>query len=217
MIGVFDSGVGGLASVAYIREKIPDIDLFYIADTEHSPYGKKSLDEITKITESNIEKLRDMGAERVLIACCTASTVHPYIKRELKEISIPIVEPTARCAAISHSNGKIGVVATERTVRSEAFSDAIRKYCPIAEVYQYPAQELVGYIEEKQYAKAHEFIIGISEKIKLDGCQTLVLGCTHFSHARRVFEGCLPSLSIIDSAYIGALEVIRYMKSRTLQ
>ena len=213
MIGVFDSGVGGLASVSYIKEALPDIDLAYIADTENSPFGTKSHGEIVKITEYNIERLRQMGAERVLIACCTASTAHPYISEGAAKISIPIIEPTARRAAFAAEGGKIGVIATERTVKSSAFPTAIKRYCPIAEVCQYPAQELVEYIENREASAVHEFISKTAEKITKDGCTTLILGCTHFSHARVVFSRHLPTVNVIDSAHAGALEVIRYAKN----
>ena len=213
MIGVFDSGVGGLASVAYIKEALPCVDIAYIADTKNAPFGSKDEGEIVKITEENIERLLNMGARRVLIACCTASTVHSHIRRDLAEASIPIIEPTAACAAISSEGGRIGVIATERTVRSYAFPRAIEKYCPIAKVYQYPAQELVGYIERREYSKSHDFIGKAAEKIIRDGCTTLILGCTHFSHARAVFSKYLPEVNIVDSAHAGALEVIRYAKA----
>ena len=80
MVGLFDSGSGGLNTIRYIKEHAPDVDLVYLIDRKRAPYGIKTQEELTAITNENINTLCDMGAERVLIACCTASTVHPLIK-----------------------------------------------------------------------------------------------------------------------------------------
>ena len=91
MVGLFDSGSGGLNTVRYIKENAPDVDLVYLIDRARAPYGIKTEKELVGITSENIERLLDMGATRVLIACCTASTVHPQLSHGLKIISIPIV------------------------------------------------------------------------------------------------------------------------------
>ena len=76
MIGVFDSGDGGLLAVEKIRERSPECDLIFLADRENAPYGTKSRTEIIRITKRNIKRLKELGASRILIACCTASSVY---------------------------------------------------------------------------------------------------------------------------------------------
>ena len=78
MIGVFDSGNGGLITVEKIRELSADADICFLADRENAPYGTKSKNEIISLSKRNIKRLRDAGADKILIACCTASAVYPF-------------------------------------------------------------------------------------------------------------------------------------------
>ena len=145
MIGVFDSGVGGLTALAELRRLLPRTDMIYLADREHAPYGTKSEEEILSLAENCIKRLITAGAERILIACCTASTLHSRLTEGARRITTPIIAPAAR-AAQRVSRGKIAVIATEATVRSHAFR---RELLAIGEceVTEHAAQELVAMVE----------------------------------------------------------------------
>ncbi len=206
--GLFDSGSGGLNTVRYVKELYPDIDLVYLIDRENSPYGIKTEKEIIKITENNIRYLKDMGAERVLIACCTASTVWDKLKEEYKALSIPIIDAVALAAEKATRNGRIGVIATERTVNSHSFKKRLPKF----KVYEKACGELVGMIDggiNDQTAAKNDIakIDGMLSCLYGKNIDTLILGCTHFPALEKtISELAYPHgiKSIVNSARIGA-------------
>ncbi len=214
MIGIFDSGRGGIASLKYVRGMLPRVDIAYLADRKNSPYGTKSTAELVCLVCEDIRRLVAFGAEKILIACCTASTVHSFLPTEYRDISIPIISPTAKIAAGLTENGKITVIATQTTVLSGAFGAEIKRINPEASVYSIPCQGLVGLIEGRCEKEALETeILEICEKIDSLGTDTLVLGCTHFSHVRGIFEKNLKTVKTVDSAAIGASVIANEIKT----
>ena len=201
MIGVLDSGRGGLVAYKELRRLMPRADITYLADRKNAPYGNKSPKEILHLTERGIRRLWDMGCEIILIACCTASSLHEMLPEELKNISIPIITPTARLCEGSRS---VLVIATEHTARSGAFSKEIRRFSN-ASVREIPMQPLVNLIEWGRDTKsAVERIVKMCE-----GYDTLILGCTHFSHLLSDLRERLPDMKILSPAHIGANEIIK--------
>ena len=214
MIGIFDSGVGGITVAKELRRLSPLSDLCFFADRKNAPYGTKSEAELIPLVKRDAEILFNMGAERIIMACCTASTVHRLLPEELKRITVPIIEPTARAAAKATKNGKIGIIATEATVRSSAFGKALSKYEVIRDVLEVPAQPLVGMVE----SGARDGNIGKNDKMLLceiltpfrhGGFDTLILGCTHFPHLYGEISEILPGVKIISSSHEGALEIVK--------
>ncbi|MBQ7343605.1 MAG: aspartate/glutamate racemase family protein [Clostridia bacterium] len=207
MVGLFDSGSGGLNTVRYIREAV-DVDLVYLIDRENAPYGIKTKKELVRITERNIRRLLDMGAERVLIACCTASTVYKSIGKEYREKAIPIIEAVANTAKYSTRSGRIGVIATKRTVDSHAFSRAL----PGCKTYELSLGELVGMIDsglsDETVTEADEVRLEkMLKPVLAKNIDTLILGCTHFPSLKetaRKIASRYGVTSIVDSARVGA-------------
>lgn len=208
MVGLFDSGSGGLNTVRYVKEYSPDVDLVYLIDRARAPYGIKTERELVEITKENIEALLDRGAERVLIACCTASTVHSLLPNELRSLSIPIIDAIAKMAKNSTRIGRIGVIATERTVRSHLFKTALSG----CEVHELALTDLVTLID----GGLCDTSIDGEGKIALEqmllpllkrDIDTLVLGCTHFPALIKTIENITRPYgvrTVIDSARIGA-------------
>ncbi len=214
MTGIFDSGAGGLAALTELRRICPTEDILFLADRKNAPYGTKTEEEILRLTKRNIYRLRLAGAERVLIACCTASTVYGLLTPEERSISVPIIEPTAVRAARATENGTVAVIATEHTARSGAFGRAVRREDRGIRVFEHAAQELVGIAERA--AHGYEMSGGERETVASAvrtalgcGADTLVLGCTHFSHLTdEICRTCKGrGVRLIDAARIGA-EVI---------
>ena len=206
MIGIFDSGVGGFCALREIRRLLPREDIVYLADRKNAPYGTKSEDEIICLTKADIKRLCAYGVKKILIACCTASSLHDLLPRELQNISIPIITPTARLCRDSSS---VLVIATEHTVRSGAFSKEIKRFSD-ANVREIPMQPLVSLIEWGRDTKcATDEIVEMCE-----GCDTLILGCTHFSHLYDDLRARLPKVKILSPAHIGANEVRKIKISR---
>ena len=211
MIGIFDSGVGGLTAYREVRRLAPRLDIVYLADRKNAPYGTKGRDELVELVKNDIRVLRSMGAADILIACCTASTVYPFLDEGSRQRTIPIIEPAADSAVGLH---RITVIATEYTVKSRAFSDSVRKRNPDASVLEIPAQRLVslveggardGYLSEE----CREYLNGVASRAKDFGADGLILGCTHFSHLENTLRALLPEVKIISPAREGAKRLIR--------
>lgn len=211
MIGIFDSGVGGLCALYKLRELLPREDLIYLADRKNAPYGTKAKDEILSFTKINIKRLRALGAEGILIACCTASTLYGELSLSEREICTPIITPSAKIAATVGK--KIAVIATEHTARSRAFSREIGSFSDCA-VTEMAAQELVRLVEcgnrdGRVSCECHDYLNGLSDRIKETGADTLILGCTHFSHLEGEIGAMLPHIKIISPAREGAKEIAK--------
>lgn len=208
MLGLFDSGTGGVNTVRYLKETNDDSDLVYLIDRSNAPYGIKTEQEILEITKSNIRILTDMGAERVLIACCTASTVHEKLPESEKSVSIPIIDTIADKAKSATRSGRVGVIATNHTVRTHAFAKALSGLY----VREYGASELVdmidgGVSDSTVTSTDKEKIESILEPTLTSGIDTLILGCTHFPAIIRTIDEISKkygNITLVDSARVGA-------------
>ena len=207
MVGLFDSGSGGLNTVRYLQAA-GDVDLVYLIDRENAPYGIKTKKELIGITERNIRHLVDMGARRVLIAFFTASTVYRSLGKDYREKAIPIIEAVANAAKNSTRSHRIGVIATKRTVDSHAFVRALAG----CKTYELALGELVGMIDsglsdetvrEDDEKRLEEML----KPILVKDVDTLILGCTHFPSLKKTalkIASRYGVTSVVDSALIGA-------------
>ena len=135
-IGVFDSGIGGLTVLQSVARLLPRESLIYLGDTARAPYGPKSAETVTEYALDNAGFLADKGIKLLVVACNTVSAVALDALRERHPIPvIGVVEPGARAAAESTRNGRVGVVGTEATIASGAYSRALRAHRPDVEVY----------------------------------------------------------------------------------
>jgi glutamate racemase len=208
MLGLFDSGRGGLNTVRYLKKYKADGDLIYLIDGNNAPYGIRTEKEITEIATENVRLLTDMGARRVLIACCTASTVHPNLPKRYQEVSVPIITPIARATKRATRTGRIGVIATEHTVSSEAF----RKALDGCSVKQLSLSELVplidaGLSDDTVTDADITRLEAMLEPILKEDIDTLILGCTHFPALKNTIDKIAEKygdIRLIDSAKVGA-------------
>lgn len=207
MTGIFDSGVGGFNALYELRRLLPREDIIYLADVKNAPYGTKTEDELIRLVKEDIRRLHGLGCERILIACCTASTVWYELSELERKITIPIIAPSATLAA--SRGGKITVIATERTVRTKAFSREIIKISNSVSVTELSAQGLVALVEcgnrdGNTDGECAAMLDEIAEEARSNGSSALILGCTHFSHLKRELAARLPNVEIINPAEIGA-------------
>ena len=208
MIGVFDSGAGGLFAAETLRSLRPKIDIAFFADRENAPFGIKNKREIVDITARGIDKLLNFGAEKVLIACCTASTVFDMLPEDIKEVSVPIIQSVSQAAADITKNRKIGILSTEATLKSGSFPKEILKILPTAQVVSYASRALVsladaGESDGKLGEDGKKIIMKEISPFLDSGIDTLVLGCTHFA-AFETEIGNRLGVSIVNSAKAGA-------------
>jgi glutamate racemase len=179
-IGVFDSGVGGLTVVAELRRRLPEEGILYLGDTARLPYGTKSPSTVFRYTQRNVDFLVGHGVKAVVVACNTASAL------ALEGLTSPVpvwgvVEPGAE-RAVAASRGRIGVIATESTVASQAYARALHRLRPDVEVVSQACPLLVPLVEEGWLedpvteAVARRYL----EPLLAARIDTLVLGCTHY-------------------------------------
>ncbi len=211
MIGIFDSGVGGLCAYWQVRRMLPTEDIIYLADRKNAPYGTKTKDEILSFTRKNIKILKNMGARAVLIACCSASSIHHLLDADERRLSTPIIAPAAEAAA--RHGRSIAVIATRHTVRQSAFGNAIGAISD-ATVTELAEQELVSLVEKGNRdgridTRCRKYLSDMAERIALTGADTLILGCTHFSHLEGEIGRLLPGVRIISPARVGATKMVR--------
>lgn len=213
MVGLIDSGEGGIVTAREIRRINETLDLTLLLDRKNAPYGKKSEGELIEITSANIERLLSLGARRVLLACCTASTVWALLPKEMRELTVPIISPTARRAQDLTETGRIAVIATEATVRSGEWSRQLYP-CTVTELAEGELVTLVesGASDGRIQKKEREILEGLLLPLSHTGADTLILGCTHFPALEGEIKKEVQKYGIkhtVSSAKEGALELLR--------
>ncbi len=199
-IGVFDSGVGGLTVVAALMRHLPQESILYLGDTARLPYGTKSPQTVQRYTHRNIDFLLRRGVKAVVVACNTASALAP----EVFDAELPIwgvVEPGARTAA-AIGTARVGIIATESTVRSDAYGLALRRLRPELEVLSQPCPLFVPLVEEGwgEDPIAEQIARRYLEPLLTAHIDTLVLGCTHYPLLVPILRQILgESVQLVDS------------------
>ncbi len=221
MIGILDSGIGGENTAANVRELYPALDVLLLKDTKNAPYGTKSQEELINITNANIDLLLRHGARRVLIGCCTASTVWDKLSERQRSVSIPIIEPTAMLAQSLTKSGKIALIATERTVKDGAFARALGNSLSLS----LPIQSLVTLTESGARdgalsKKEARFLDDVLAPLEYSGADTLILGCTHFPALENEILKRVKKYGIentVSSAFAAAYELGHYPEARATE
>lgn len=203
-IGIFDSGVGGLTVYRAIRERYPEEDLIYFGDTARVPYGPKSPNTIIEYSVQNSRFLLQKNVKILIVACNTSSAVAIPHLRQLTNIPIiGVIEPGAQEAVRSSHSGRIGIIGTEGTIRSQAYSHAISQLMPEAEVSNKACPLFVSLVEEGWQqgtiaeSIARQYLHYFADK----DIDTLVLGCTHYPLLREVIQKTVgEGVTLVDSA-----------------
>jgi len=204
MIGIFDSGVGGLTVVRAILEQVPGYDIVYFGDTAHTPYGTKSADTVIGYTVKNIEFLLSQGAKLIVIACNTASSV--ATAEVLERFSVPIFEvitPAVEQALQLSKNFNFGVIGTRATVNSGIYEKKIMDKHPQAKVYSVACPLLVPLVEEGWLRKREtaSIVRKYLLPLKVRQIDTLILGCTHYPLLKKLIQRKIGRrVQLIDSS-----------------
>ena len=222
-IVVLDSGLGGLTVARALREVLPLEDIVYFGDTARLPYGSNSPDTVAMFVKQIIAYLRPLNPKHVVIACNTATALAlPAVRGAFPDMPISgVIEPGSRAAVVAAGARRvpcIGVLATEATVRSRAYSHAIHRKRHHARVIQQAAPLLVPIIEEGrdlQDPLVHLALKQYLQPMVDHRMQVLVLGCTHYPVLRPVVERMLgDAVPVIDSARLCAEDVTRRLTSQ---
>lgn len=199
-IGVFDSGLGGLSVLRALREQLPGVPLLYLADSAHAPYGDRSTEFLTERSLAIGQYLMDQGAGLLVVACNTATTqAVAALRARWPELPIVGVEPGVKPAAAATRNGRIGVLATTATVRSERFKHLVSSYAAGLQVVAQACPGLVERIEQGDLNSPalRELVEGYCEPLRQAEVDTVVLGCTHYPFIRPLFQQALGSQVLI--------------------
>jgi glutamate racemase len=218
-IGVFDSGVGGLSVLRHIRALLPDEHLIYVADQGFAPYGGKPEAVLVERSLGIAEFLLEQGVKALVVACNTATVAAIKAVRE-RHPQLPIVgvEPGLKPAAAQSRAGKIGVMATERTLSGEKFLQLMAQIASAshAEFLLQPCVGLVDLIELGQVDGAATLALldRYIAPLLAQGADTLVLGCTHYPFVRPAIERLLaqagkPGVGLIDTGEAVARQLQR--------
>ena len=203
-IGIFDSGIGGLTVLQQVTRLLPREVLVYLGDTARSPYGTKSPEVVARYACENTDFLMARGLKMLVVACNTASAVALDVLRERYELPVVgVIEPGAQEAVRRSTNRRIGVIGTEATIASGAYTQALRALDPNIEVYTRACPLFVPLVEEgwvdNEVARAT--IALYLGSLKHSGIDTLILGCTHYPLLKNSLAEFLgPEVCLIDSA-----------------
>jgi len=203
MIGVFDSGLGGLTVLKEFIRLLPQYDYLYLGDNARAPYGDKDQESIYRYTKEAVDYLFSAGCTLVILACNTASAdslrklQHDYPDRKILGVLIPLAE-----AAVAIGAQRIGIMATASTVASDSYRREIQKLQSKAKVIQLATPLLVPLIEagQERTVSARRIIKKYVLKLKSYNVQVVILGCTHYSFIANTIKRYLGSRIIcLDS------------------
>jgi glutamate racemase len=216
IIGVFDSGFGGLTVLRALLELVPDADYAYFGDTARLPYGSKSVETVARYAVEAAHFLESQGARMLVIACNTATAL--ALDRITAAADVPVigvVEPGAHTAASSTKNNKVVVIGTEATVSSHAYRKALasrklqarEKACPLL----VPLVE-EGWVDHPVTEQVARIYLAEAFADGFHDADTLVLGCTHYPLLKPLLKRVTPGhVSIVDSAESTACAVASHL------
>ena len=238
MIGVFDSGHGGLTVLKALRDQFPTTSFIYLGDHANAPYGNRSSDDVVELTRIGVEALFKQGCKLVVLGCNTATSI---ACRTLQQDWLPnsdwqgrnvlgIIAPTVEVATQTpwgvtepqypqmYKEDVIAVFATQRTIDSAVYDEEIRKRCPQVEVISQACQSLAGAIEAGETTEDLEKIVANYVSLMME--QTAgkvphfaVLGCTHYPLVEPLFVKHLPpSCRVLSQPRIVAQALDHYLK-----
>lgn len=216
MIGIFDSGIGGLTVVKAITERIPGYDIIYFGDTARAPYGNKSPETVIEYAVQDMTFLLNNGAKIIVMACNTASSVAFDIIEKRFEVPVfEVITPAVEFALEFSRKTAIGVIGTRATVKSGIYEKKIKVLNPDARVYSVACPLLVPLVEEGWIDRPETAMIvkKYLHPLKVRQIDTLILGCTHYPLLKHVIQRKIGKrINIIDSSTGVAKKVEKFLK-----
>ena len=211
MIGIFDSGVGGMTVARAIETLCPGFPLVYLGDLARSPYGSKSPAMITEYSRRNTDFLLRQGAKIIVIACnSAASTASPFLRSHYPHTIVDVIFPAVQKAASTSVSGRIGIIGTRATINSGLYEKRIQDIRPQAKVHSQACPLLVPLVEEGWLARRETKMITKQylRPLKDKQIDTLILGCTHYPLLKKIIAPRIGrKVHIIDSSVEVALHL----------
>lgn len=210
MIAILDSGIGGKGIEKEIKKLLPKVKIAYLADTKNFPYGTKKISVLHQILEENIEKMRQKGAQIIVLACNSATVSSVNYLRQKFDLPIVGVVPALKPAAEMTKTKKIAIFATPITSKSRATDKLIKNYCQDIEVYKIVFSHLANEIEKGETQKVTLEVAAVWQKYQDKNIDVIVLGCTHYTLIKKDIGKIVGSkVKVIDSNQAVAKQVKR--------
>ena len=213
-IGIFDSGLGGLTVLKAVARRLPQENIVYLGDTARVPYGTKSKEAIIRFSLQNMTVLLQRKVKMVVVACNSSSShALSVLMASCPVPVIGVIEPGVARALAETRNQRIGVIATQATVASEAYAKALRRSSRNVRVVSQPCPLFVPLVEEGWTQKAVTYQIAETylATLRQSRVDALILGCTHYPLLKPVLRKIMgPEVRLVDSAQ----EVSRAVQQR---
>lgn len=220
LIGVFDSGVGGLSILDEALRQLPDHDYLYFADSANAPYGEKTSEWIAARSLHICQFLVESGCQAIVVACNTATAeAIRDIRAALQHIPIIGVEPGIKPAAMQSQNGVVGVLATEATLKSDKFNSLLSTLPGDCRFVKQAGAGLVPLIESGQLhdPKTAALLAKHLEPIQAAGADTLVLGCTHYPFLAPLIRTIMgDTVQLVDTSQAVVRQLARQLAEHQL-
>ena len=190
MIGIFDSGVGGITVVKELKKLIPDLSFVYLGDNARAPYGNHSQELIRQYAQEDVDFLLSKGAKVIVVACNTVSALAgDFLKEKFKVPIFEVITP-AIDSAISVGSKRIGVIGTRGTIASLAHQSAIEKKSPQTKVFSRACPLFVPLVEENWLSRKETKTIAKAylQNLKIKNIDSLILGCTHYPMLKKIIQ-----------------------------
>ncbi|MCZ7662150.1 MAG: glutamate racemase [Thermoleophilia bacterium] len=217
-IGVFDSGVGGLTVLHECLVNLPHEDFVYLGDTGWFPYGSRTLEDVRSLAFRNASFLVAQQVKLIVVACNSAAAAAlPQLQAAFDTPIVGVVMPGARAAVQETRNRRVGLLATEATVRSASYQQALQTLDAGLEVYPVACPRLAPMIQEGDVfsEEIEQAVREYVAPLKAAGCDTVILGCTHYPLVSPMLRRLLgPSVSLINSAEEIAREVAEILERK---
>ena len=222
-IGFFDSGVGGLTVLREVMRRLPNESTIYLGDNARAPYGPRSDDEVKLFSGQSLDELAARDVKAIVVACNTSSAIAlPHLRLRYDRPLLGVVRPGATAAALATRNRRVGVIATQATVRSRAYFQAIKEEDPFVEVFELATPQFVPLVEAGQLdGPLVEEVVAEQIAPMLDaehGIDTLLLGCTHYPLLAPVIRRVIGAdVAVIDSALATASALAALLEMHSLE
>jgi glutamate racemase len=200
VIGIFDSGLGGLTVVRRVRERLPAVDLLFFADQAHVPYGGRDPDELHGLLRENVAWLDAQGVRAIVMGCNTSCAIAERYGWPSTRAPVLDLIDSAATAVQRAGHRRIGVIATAATVASGSYGRSLRSAVPGAEVWEIAAPDLVPLVEAGETgARARAAVDAVCAKFPNE-LDAVVYGCTHYPILSQHFQRALGGVAFIDPA-----------------
>jgi glutamate racemase len=219
-IGIFDSGVGGLTVTRQIHRALPNEDLVYLGDTARVPYGSKSPSTVVRFACEDTQFLLQQHVKAVVVACNTCSAwALPILEKKFPVPVFGVITPGVVAALQASETKRIGIIGTNATIRSKAYTNGIMARCETAKVFAKACPLLVPLVEEgwTNHVVTQTILRDYLTPMLRQKMDTLILGCTHYPLLKNAIRKVVgPDVALVDSAESCARYVREHLENRRL-